>query len=284
MTDVAAILAGATRAAAAALTPLIGSSNGSEIDAAAVEAIRRALRDAQIHGTVRIGEGEKDNAPMLSPGETLGAGGPKLDIAVDPVDGTSAVATGADGAISALAAAPSGAVRALAGDFYLDRLVVSADAKSALSEDCFEVPLGETIKTIAAALGKSIGELRVAVLDRERNQQAIQIVESAGSIVLRQPIADLAASVAVVVREAPVDVLVGIGGAPETVIAAAAVVALGGELIWRRPGDISGKRAHELVGERGLAFAATAVTDSVLLQRGQSILISSGDGYTFRSD
>ncbi|HEY5146144.1 MAG TPA: class II fructose-bisphosphatase, partial [Polyangiaceae bacterium] len=285
-----------TEAAAIAAGRLVGLGDKNAVDGAAVEAMRTALSDAALAGVVVIGEGEKDEAPMLYHGEEIGNGdGPSLDVAVDPIDGTTLASRGGPGAISVIAAAPRGTLFRTRVP-YMDKLVTGPAGRGIVSID---VPLEENLRALARAKGREVSDLTVALLDRPRNEHLMRHVRAAGARVRVFGDGDVANSVYAVLEErANVDVLAGIGGSPEGVIAACAVRALGGEMqgrLWPRDEAdeaIAAGEGHDihktltlddLCASENALFAATGVTDGEFLdgvryRRGsaftQSIVIS----------
>jgi fructose-1,6-bisphosphatase II len=285
-----------TEAAAIAAGRLVGLGDKNAVDGAAVEAMRTALRDAALTGVVVIGEGEKDEAPMLYHGEEIGNGnGPSLDVAVDPIDGTTLASRGGPGAISVIAAAPRGTLFRTRVP-YMDKLVTGPAGRGVVSID---LPLEENLRLLARAKGREVSDLTVALLDRPRNEPLMRQVRAAGARVRVFGDGDVANSVYAVLEErANVDVLAGIGGSPEGVIAACAARALGGEMqgrLWPRDEAdeaIAHAEGHDITKTLTLddlcasddaLFAATGVTDGEFLtgvryRRGsaftQSIVIS----------
>lgn len=286
----------ATEAAAIAAGRLVGLGDKNAVDGAAVEAMRRALADAELAGVVVIGEGEKDEAPMLYHGEEVGNGdGPSLDVAVDPIDGTTLASRGGPGAISVIAAAPRGSLFRTRVP-YMDKLVTGPAGKGIVSID---VPLEDNLRALARAKGREVSDLTVALLERPRNEHLMKAVRHAGARVRVFGDGDVANAVYAVLEErANVDLLAGIGGSPEGVIASAAVRALGGEMFGRlwprdeRDEEIARQEGldvkktltlDDLCGSQEALFAATGVTDGEFLdgvryRRGsaytQSIVIS----------
>ena len=221
------IVAACVQAAKATMSE-VGRGDRKYADHLAVEAMRLALRDAPVTIEVVIGEGEKDEAPMLYRGEMLGSGtGPRFDIAVDPLEGTNYVAKGQPGAVAVIAAAPQNGFTFLPG-FYMDKIVVGPRAKGALSID---KPIESNIELLAKALDKQIEELEVVVLEKPRHKDLISRIRAIGARVREVPDGDVMASFEVLVGH--VDALFGIGGAPEGVIMAAMAKALGGEFQGR---------------------------------------------------
>src|ERR1700737_4702305 len=255
-----------------------GRGNKSGGGGAGVEAMRTALRDAALAGVVVIGEGEKDEAPMLYHGEEIGNGnGPSLDVAVDPIDGTTLASRGGPGAIAVIAAAPRGALFRTRVP-YMEKLVTGPAGRGVIS---IERPLEENLRVLAMAKGREVSDLTVALLDRPRNESLMKSVRAAGARVRVFGDGDVSNAVYAIQEErANVDVLAGIGGAPEGVIAACAARALGGEMqgrLWPRDeGDeeIALEEGHEinktltlddLCASDDALFAATGVTDGEFL-------------------
>ncbi|MFC9560488.1 fructose-bisphosphatase class II [Agromyces sp. NPDC056965] len=232
----------ATALAALAASPLVGSGDGHAIDALAVEALRAALGELDVDGVVVVGEGEKDEAPMLYVGEPFGRGGrggrgaPMLDLAVDPVDGTRLAAAGAPGAMAVLAVAPRGALAALGAAHYLEKHVTwLPDAPAG-------APVGELVARIAAARGVAPTEVRVAVQERPRNEAFVAEARAAGASVELFEHGDVERSLRAAGGDAGLDLVSGIGGAPEGVLTAAAVRALGGSMWARLAPQSAGER------------------------------------------
>lgn len=211
--------------AAAQCGPWVGRGDKDAADKAAVEVMRATLASVPGRGVVVIGEGEKDQAPMLFAGEEVGTGrGPRFDLAVDPLEGTSLCARGAPGAVTVLAAAPGGTLAVPPG-FYMDKLVVGAAAAGALDIDA---PTEDNLRAVASALGVEVADLRVAVLDKPRHRSLIERVRDAGAKVIEVPEGDVMAGLAALVPGWGVDLAIGVGGAPEGVITACSVRLLGG--------------------------------------------------------
>ncbi|MGH9465414.1 MAG: fructose-bisphosphatase class II family protein, partial [Thermoanaerobaculia bacterium] len=185
-----------TEAAAIAAAHTMGLGRRKQSDHVAVEAMRRELSLLPIAGRIVIGEGERDEAPMLYVGEELGAGGPEVDIAVDPLEGTNLCATGAPGAIAVLAAAERGGLLH-APDIYMDKLVVGPTAKGRLHLDA---PVAENLRNLAKALEREVADLTIVVLDRERHTQLIDDIRSAGARIRLIGDGDLSAGIAAAVR------------------------------------------------------------------------------------
>ncbi len=268
-----------TEAAALASGRLMGRGDKDAADDAAVEAMRIVFDTIQIDGTVVIGEGEMDEAPMLYIGEKLGTGSaPKVDVAVDPLEGTNVLARGSTGAISVLAVAEQGCLLH-APDMYMDKIAVGPRAAGCINLD--STPL-ENLRRIAGALHKEIEDVTVVILDRPRHYELIKAVRQAGARIKLIMDGDVSPAVATAFEDSGVDVMMGIGGAPEGVLAAAALRCVGGEMqgrLWPEDGgDIA--RAQEmgildvnklltmddLVKGEDVIFAATGITDGELLR------------------
>lgn len=275
-------LAHATEVGAMAAARMSGRGDKNLADQAAVEAIRQYLNTVDFAGRVVIGEGERDQAPMLYIGEELGlkqSGKQQqvLDIAVDPLENTNATAAGLWNAISVLTAAePGGLLHA--PDMYMEKLVVGKEAAGKVDLDA---PAGVNLRAIARALDRKVADLVVVVLDRERHEQLIKEIRKAGARIKLILDGDLSGGMAAVVRGTGVHALMGIGAAPEGVMTGAAVKILGGEMqarFWpkdkqeidrlRRMGGDEKKvyRETDLASGKRLIFAATGVTDGDLLK------------------
>jgi fructose-1,6-bisphosphatase II len=266
-----------TEAGALAAARWMGQGDRHRADQAAVEAMRKALEELDIDGTIVIGEGERDEAPMLYIGEKVGTGrGLAVDIAVDPLEGTDLVAKGMPNALSVIAVAEKGGLLH-APDIYMDKLVVGPPAAGKVSMD---FPVKANLQIIADALRRDVQDLTVVILDRPRHERLIQEVREAGARIRLIPDGDLTAAIAVAVSGTGVHAVMGIGGAPEGVLAAAALRCLGGEiqarLVPRNEADRERLRSmgiddpHQILRTEDLArgqkiiFAATGVTDGDL--------------------
>ena len=269
----------ATEAAAIAAARLVGLGDKNGVDQAAVDAMRMVLGDVDVAGTVVIGEGEKDEAPMLYVGEFLGTGdGPAVDIAVDPIDGTTLASRGGPGAISVVAAAKRGSLFRTRIP-YMDKIVVGPPGHGRISIDR---PLRENIKALAHAMCRPIGEVTVALLDRPRNEHLVREAREIGARVRLFGDGDVATAIIAVLEErGRIDMLAGIGGAPEGVVTACAVKALGGDMqgrLWLRDAADAAIAAKEridpartlvlddLCSAEDALLAATGVTDGELLE------------------
>jgi fructose-1,6-bisphosphatase II / sedoheptulose-1,7-bisphosphatase len=267
-------------AVASARTMGMGDPNAS--DQAAVESMRRCLDTIAIDGTIVIGEGERDEAPMLFIGERVGSknnGAPMpVDIAVDPLEGTNLCATGGAGAITVLAASePGGLLHA--PDCYMEKIVVGPAAKGAVELDA---PVKQNLKAIARRLQRGVDDLVVVVLDRPRHQQLIADIREAGARIRLISDGDLSAGIAAAVAGTGVHTVMGSGGAPEGVLTAAALRCLNGEILGRLvvKDDAQKERMQqmgirdvnriystpELAPGKSLVFAACGVTDGNLLR------------------
>lgn len=271
-----------TEAAALAAARWVGRGDKESGDGAAVEAMRLILATVEMDGVVVIGEGEKDQAPMLYNGERVGNGnGAPVDVAVDPVEGTSLLALGQPDAMAVVGVAPRGAMWSPGPAFYMQKLVVDARAREVLDPGMLDAPIGETLAAIAAAKGKRIPELTAFILDKPRHEELIAGVRAAGARVLLRTAGDVAGALMAARQGSGVDVLLGAGGTPEGVIAACAVHALGGGMLARLAPQSDAEREavlaagldparvlshHDLVAGDEAFFAATGITDGVLLE------------------
>lgn len=269
-----------TEAAALAAARWQGRGAKEDGDQAAVDAMRQVLDTVEMDGTVIIGEGEKDEAPMLYNGESVGTGNPpQVDIAVDPIDGTRLLAEGRPGSIAVLAAAPAGTMFDPGPCVYMEKLVVGAEAADKVDLDR---PLGENLEVIARAKGAEVRDLTVMMLDRDRHEDAKRAVREAGARLQLITDGDVAAAILAAWEDRPeVDVMYGIGGTPEGVTAACAVKALDGEILgrlWARNDEERGLAvnagydldqiltADDLVSGEDAFFACTGITPSQLLR------------------
>ena len=233
-----------TEAAAVACGRLIGKGDKNGADGLAVDAMRQMFDTINISGTVVIGEGEMDEAPMLYIGEKVGAGGPEVDIAVDPVEGTNLTAKGQNGAIAVIAIAPKGCLLH-APDMYMDKIAVGPRAKGCID---INAPVKENLARVAKALDREIADLNVVVLDRERHADIIREVREAGARISLITDGDVNPVVEACVEGSGVHMYIGRGGAPEGVLAAVAVKCLGGDMQGRLfPEDEEQlRRCHEM--------------------------------------
>ena len=264
----------------------MGLGDRHKADQVATEAMRKTMDKVPMRGTIVIGEGERDEAPMLYIGEQVGAGWqgtsganvPEVDIAVDPLEGTNLAATGAPGAITVLAASERGGLLN-APDCYMEKLVVGPSCKDAVDLDA---PPAENLKAIARRLSREVSDLVVVVLDRPRHQKLIDEIRKAGARIRLITDGDLSAGIAAAVIGTGVHAVMGTGGAPEGVITAAAMRCLNGEILARLVVDkpeleeriakmgIKDKKkiytAKDLAPGDHLIFAATGVTDGALMK------------------
>ncbi|MBX7250747.1 MAG: class II fructose-bisphosphatase [Candidatus Promineofilum sp.] len=221
-------LARATEAAALAAARWVGRGQKNEGDGAAVNALRLLLGTVRMDGIVVIGEGEKDEAPMLFNGERVGNGhGPAVDVAVDPVEGTNLLAKGRPNSIAVVAVAPRGTMFNPGPAFYMDKLIVGPEAAGKVD---LEAPVAETLAIIARAKGLRIDEVTVVILDRPRNQARIQAIRDVGARIRLITDGDVAPSLMAALPGTGIDAVMGIGGTPEGVITACAMHGLGGEI------------------------------------------------------
>ncbi len=268
-----------TEAAALAAGRWMGRGQKEAADAAAVDAMRAMLESVSIAGTVVIGEGEMDEAPMLYIGERVGcARTPRVDVAVDPLEGTNLVAKGLPNSIAVLAVAEQGCLLH-APDMYMQKIAVGPAAAGLIDIDA---PVADNLQAIAKATNRQVNDLTVVVLDRERHAQIIHDVREAGARIKLITDGDVAPAVATAFPDSGVDLLLGIGGAPEGVLAAAALKCLGGEMQARlcpqtdeevqRALQMGIKDLKSVLTHNDLAkgddviFAATGITDGDLLQ------------------
>jgi len=249
-----------TEAAALSSGRWLGKGDKENGDRAAVEAMRICFKALDIDGTVIIGEGEKDNAPMLYNGEKLGSGkGLKVDVAVDPVEGTNLLATGRPNAISVVSAAPAGSMMNPGPSFYMKKLVVPAPAKGCVDLDA---PVMDNLKKIAMALGKDVADLVVFVLDKPRHQELIRDIRRAGAAIQLHTDGDVVGALMAVNPDSEVDLMMGTGGTPEGVLAACAIKALGGEMFCRFDPQLAEEKKAVL--DYGLDLRATLTVDSLV--------------------
>lgn len=268
----------ATEAAAIRAVPFIGRGDKLAADGAAVDAMRAFLGTVNFDGLVVIGEGEKDEAPMLYNGERVGNGrGPACDIAVDPIDGTSLTAAGRQNALSVIAVSDRGTMLDASSVFYMDKIVTGPEGIGVVD---IRKPIGENIRALARAKGKSVGDMTIAVLDRPRHAQLIDDIRAAGAGTRLMLDGDVAGGINAVRDSTRIDMCVGVGGSPEGIVTACAVKALGGLIqgqLWpkddleRQRGIDAGLKmdyvyeANELVASDNTFFVATGVTDGGLV-------------------
>ncbi|MDP9023382.1 MAG: class II fructose-bisphosphatase [Actinomycetota bacterium] len=268
-----------TTEAALACRPWVGRGDSDEADSAAVRAMRAAFDSVPGRGTVVIGEGEKDDAPMLFIGEDVGTGdGQRFDLAVDPLENTRAAARAADGAIAVVAAAPEGDLWGSPAAWYMDKLIVGHEAAGSID---ITRPPEDNLKAIAEALDKPVDRLTAVVLDKPRHEQLVKELYALGVSVILIPDGDVAGAMLVLLPDSRADVLLGVGGAPEGVITAAAVRLLRGDMQAALSPQKDGEReriieaGHEpgapmtlddLVASDECCFVATSVTSGELLR------------------
>ena len=268
-----------TEAAALAASGWVGRGEKEKADGAAVDAMRLVLDTVRMNGTVVIGEGEKDEAPMLYNGEEVGDGsGPAVDVAVDPLEGTRLTALGQPNAIAVIAVAERGTMFDPAGAFYMDKIAVGPEAADAID---INASPGHNVRAVAKAKGLDVSEVTVVVLERERHENLIRELRESGARVNLIRDGDVAPSMAAAQTFSGVDMLMGVGGTPEGVISAAAIKCLGGALqgrLWPRDDaerqqlldagyDVDRVLTQDdLVSGVDLFVAATGVTSGALLR------------------
>lgn len=268
----------ATEAAAIRAVPFIGRGDKNGADGAAVDAMRKFLGTVNFAGTVVIGEGEKDEAPMLFNGEVVGNGrGPECDIAVDPIDGTSLTAAGRRNAISMIAASDRGTMLDASSVYYMDKIVTGPEGIGVVDIDR---PVAENLRALAKVKRKDIGELSIGVLDRPRHEPLIQAIRDAGAGTRLLLDGDVAGGIDAASYEGRLDMCIGIGGSPEGVATACAIKALGGFIQTRLYPQTDDERqkgldaglkfdhvyeAEDLVQGDNTFFVATGVTDGNLV-------------------
>ena len=237
-----------TEAAALASARWLGRGDKEAGDGAAVDAMRISFATLHIDGMVVIGEGEKDHAPMLYNGEKVGMGdGPSLDVAVDPVEGTNLLAYGRPNAISVVGVAPKGNMFNPGPSFYMQKLVVSREARDVIDLDA---PVKDNLVNVAKAMGKSVQDLVVFVLDKPRHQRLIEEIRTAGARIQLQTDGDVAGSLMAVDPRSEVDLMMGTGGTPEGVLAACAIKGMGGQILARL--DPQSYVEKEAINEAGI--------------------------------
>ncbi|GAA0592036.1 class II fructose-bisphosphatase [Virgibacillus siamensis] len=216
-----------TESAALAAKQWVGRGDKLAADEIATKTMREQLNDINMKGKIVIGEGEIDDAPMLHIGEVVGNGsGPELDIAVDPIEGTTPTANGQDNAMTVIAAAPKGSLLH-APDMYMEKLAVGSEAKGKINIDA---PIIENLQTVAEAKGKKVHELNVLVQDRPRHQEYIDTIRQSGAKVHLFKDGDVIYTISTCMNSLDMDLFLGVGGAPEGVLGAVAVKSLGGEM------------------------------------------------------
>jgi len=257
-----------TETAALAAAPWVGRGQKDLADKAAVEAMRKMINTVDMAGVVVIGEGEKDNAPMLHNGESVGnQEGPACDVAVDPIDGTSLTANGMNGAISVIALAPRRAMYDPKTSFYMNKIVTGPQAANVID---ITATTAQNIAAVAKAKNLSISDITVVVLNRPRHDQLIKEIRECGARIRLIQDGDVAAAIETARPNTGIDLLMGIGGTPEGVITAAAMICLGGAIQGQL--HIDGKSSGPILNTRDLVnsddvfLAATGITDGELIK------------------
>lgn len=257
-----------TETAALAAAPWVGRGDKDRADGAAVAAMRAMINTVDMNGVVVIGEGEKDNAPMLHNGENVGNGeGPNCDVAVDPIDGTSLTAQGVNGAISVIAVAPRGTMFDPQESFYMNKLVTGPAAAHAID---IKASVAENINAVARAKNLAISDVTVVLLNRPRHAELIAEIRQAGARIRLIQDGDVAAAIETALPDSGVDLLMGVGGTPEGVITAAAMICLGGSIQGQLHLDgVNDSRiltTKDLCNSEDVFIAATGVTDGELVK------------------
>ena len=268
-----------TEAAAMSAVQYMGRGDKELVDSAAVDAMRHVLDGVGMRGVVVIGEGEKDQAPMLYNGEEVGDGtGPEMDIAVDPIDGTTLLSKGLPGAIAVIALSSRGTMKVPGNVFYMDKIAVGPEARDVID---IEAPVKDNLQKIAKALGKRIEDVMVIMLDRPRHADLLREVREAGARVKQISDGDVAGGIQAALPDSGVDVLMGIGGSPEGVITAAAIRCTGGEILCKAwPRDEAERQqaidagvdlkhiytAEDMCGGEDVFFSATGASTGEFLR------------------
>jgi fructose-1,6-bisphosphatase II len=268
-----------TETAALAGSAWVGRGDKDLADHAAVEAMRMMINTVDMAGIVVIGEGEKDNAPMLHNGEEVGNGlGPRCDVAVDPIDGTSLTANGMNGAISVIALAPRGTMYDPSAVFYMNKIATGPDAADVID---ISIPAAENVRRVAKAKRISVSDVTVVVLNRPRHAALLQELRDVGARIRLIQDGDVAAAIETTRPGTGIDILMGIGGTPEGVITAAAMICLGGSIQGQlhpkdeaeREGAIAKGHdlskilyAKDLINSDDVFLSATGITDGELLR------------------
>lgn len=277
--NIAMELVRVTEAAALASARWMGRGNKEGSDQAAVDAMRLVLNTIQMDGSIVIGEGEKDEAPMLYNGERLGTGEPpQVDIAVDPIDGTRLLSLGRPGSLSVVALSERGTMYAPGKIVYMDKIAVGPEAKGAID---IHAPVADNLRAIARAKGKDIDDLTVVVLDRPRHEKLITDIRACGARIKLITDGDISGGLMAALEDTGLDVLMGVGGSPEAVITACALKCIGGDMqckLWPRNDEerrwaLENSRdldqvltIDDLVAGNNIFFAATGITDGELLK------------------
>ena len=268
-----------TETAAIAAAPWVGRGEKNLADQAAVQAMRQMINTGDMSGVVVIGEGEKDDAPMLHNGEEVGNGlGPACDVAVDPIDGTSLTANGMNGAISVIALAPRGSMYDPSAVFYMNKIVTGPEAAGVID---INASTKANIQAVAKAKGMSVSDITVVVLNRPRHDVLLKEIREAGARIRLIQDGDVAAAIETARPETGIDLLMGIGGTPEGVITAAAMICLGGSIQGLlHPKDSDEKEraiaaghdlkkvlsTRDLINSDDVFLSATGITDGELLR------------------
>ena len=268
-----------TETAAVAASAWVGRGDKDAADGAAVAAMRKMINTVDMQGVIVIGEGEKDNAPMLHNGEQVGNGnGPMCDVAVDPIDGTTLTSAGLNGAVSVIALAPRGSMFDPKDVYYMNKIVTGPEAASVID---ITAPAGENVRRVAKAKGVDVSDITVIVLDRPRHDDLLKELRAAGARIRLIRDGDVAAAIETARPDTGIDILMGIGGTPEGVVTAAAMRALGGVIqgqLHPRSDEErqSAKKAgydltkvyttNDLVSSDDVFFSATGITDGELLK------------------
>jgi fructose-1,6-bisphosphatase II len=298
-------LARVTEAAALAAGRWMGRGDKNSADGAAVDAMRLVLNSVSMDGIVVIGEGEKDEAPMLFNGEEIGSGGPACDIAVDPIDGTTLTSLGRPNAISVIALAERGTMFDPGPCVYMEKVATGPEAADVIN---IEASVTQNLNTVAKALGEDVDDVTAVILDRERHTDIIKECREAGARIRLIPDGDVAGAISTAWADSGANILFGVGGTPEGVIAACALKCLGGAIqgrLW--PRDEKERQAaidagydlnkvltiDDLVSGEDVFFSATGITDGELLRgvryfgegaRTQTLVMRSKSGTIRRVD
>ena len=270
-----------TEAAAMAAGRWVGRGDKNGADGVAVNAMRVMISTIGMNGTVVIGEGEKDNAPMLFNGEQVGDGtGPECDVAVDPIDGTTLTAKGMTNAVSVMAVSPRGSMYDPSAVFYMEKLVTGAEAADVVD---IRYPVAENIHQVAKAKGKNPSDVTVVLLDRPRHAQLVEEIRATGAMIKFISDGDVAGAIMAARPETGIDLLLGVGGTPEGIITACAMKSLGGVIqgrLWPQHDEERQKaldaghnldpdhvlKTDDLVTGDDCFFVATGITDGELLR------------------
>ena len=257
-----------TETAALAAAPWVGRGDKDLADGAAVTAMRTMINPVDMNGIVVIGEGEKDNAPMLHNGEVVGNGeGPNCDVAVDPIDGTSLTAQGMNGAISVIALAPRGSMFDPQDSFYMNKIVTGPEAASVID---IRASVADNIAAVARAKSLQVSDITVVVLNRPRHRTLIEEIRNTGARIRLIQDGDVAAAIETARPDTGIDLLMGIGGTPEGVITAVAMICLGGAIQGQLHNDgVTESRVlttSDLCNSDDVFLSATGITDGELVQ------------------